>query len=171
MNDKRKKVSGISNAIRAIAAAVTGGAPRNGFVAASRASVTSPKPSSAEPRLQTAQDGRRFAIKFLTGIEEGPADDFMAMTYLCGEDENEKWIPNPKGQSELLRKAFDAIYHAASEEARSAFFVIITDQFGTAPHGWLDVSVWANREAKGEVPEVVPTPAATQGRLNQQGGK
>src|SRR5690606_6255312 len=111
--------------------------------------VAEGKSVKVEPKLETQKDGRLFAAQFLKELERicNSGGDGAFYASPVNREEQDEEIVNRKGpQSDLIRKTFDAIYQA-SEEAQRGFFAIITEQFGTAPYGWLDANVWGEREA------------------------
>lgn len=89
---------------------------------------------AGSPRLTTEADGRKFAISMLEKFEKlDPGARFSSWSANAeahdGAESGVMMIFRQSAQTDIAKRACDAIYQA-TEEARNGFFVVLTDFIG-----------------------------------------
>jgi hypothetical protein len=117
-------------------------------------------------RMETAAEGRKFAIELLKEIERRQrTDEFGATAFGSDPLEPQRVSVYRTGpQSRLIVDAFDVIY-SVNEDSRRGFFQIITDYLGTAPSGHFHPEGYEDMESEG----VFDNPAHVTGKGARHG--
>lgn len=104
--------------------------------------VRAAMPPERRASLQTEKDGRLFAIALLADFEKldkpGKFAEFSSWSANTErEDESDPGVVmifRKTAQTDILKRAFDALYQG-SEQARNGFFVVLTDFVGSTMSG------------------------------------